>query len=269
MIVHVYWWRGPVFRWCRWNKHTTHYMLGDIWTIELLLCLLNLQITLFPLRCSLRHLALSSHLSLLPVPTHDALSVSQPVPCACAAAAAASATLQKLGKGLAQPWALRYLATVAKALLELDCAKARPTLRRGCAVAAAALFPPCPEATPLFTCSVSRKCPYLYSSEIEPHTQNIIFILFHVCFFLIFIHKLKLMNESHGYPPLARLQGLLTALKEGWLAAVTMAAQTSYQHYTKGGSQGCPLSACLLFRLPATVNTLWIHSTNIWSRFSS
>lgn len=183
MIVHVYWWRGPVFRWCRWNKHTTHYMLGDIWTIELLLCLLNLQITLFPLRCSLRHLALSSHLSLLPVPTHDALSVSQPVPCACAAAAAASATLQKLGKGLAQPWALRYLATVAKALLELDCAKARPTLRRGCAVAAAALFPPCPEATPLFTCSVSRKCPYLYSSEIEPHTQNIIFILFHVYFF--------------------------------------------------------------------------------------
>lgn len=42
--------------------------VGDIWTIELLLCLLNLQITLFPLRCSLRHLALSSHLP--PTPSY-------------------------------------------------------------------------------------------------------------------------------------------------------------------------------------------------------
>lgn len=72
--------------------------VGDIWTIELLLCLLNLQITLFPF--TLLSQTPCSVLSPSPPPlrpTHDALSVSQPVPCACATAAAA-ATLQKLGK---------------------------------------------------------------------------------------------------------------------------------------------------------------------------
>lgn len=69
-------------------------------------CLLNLQITLFPALSDTSMCPLTSPLftldpslsSLRPplfVPNHDALSVSQPVPCACAAA---TATLQKLGQ---------------------------------------------------------------------------------------------------------------------------------------------------------------------------
>lgn len=41
--------------------------VGDIWTKELHLCLLNLQITLLPLPSSRRHLAQSSHLPSNPV----------------------------------------------------------------------------------------------------------------------------------------------------------------------------------------------------------
>ena len=91
--------------------------VGDIWTIELL-CLSTKPSNnpspftlLSQTPCSVLS-PFPPHLSpLSPRPTHDALSVSQPVPCACAAA---TATLQKLGRGLAQP---RAHATLAAASL--------------------------------------------------------------------------------------------------------------------------------------------------------
>ena len=47
------------------HKRVIELDVGDIWTIELLCLSTKPSITLLPLRCSLRHLALSSRLSLL------------------------------------------------------------------------------------------------------------------------------------------------------------------------------------------------------------